>query len=94
MVITMVDARPDPARHAEIEAAYDRATATLPSSILETFLLRDGDGLWRIATLWRSRDDLEAYRRSVAVPAAQAIFRAAGAEPEVTVLEVVRRVSA
>jgi hypothetical protein len=91
MVVTMVEARVASDREADLIEAYGGTTeGELPPQMVETFLLRAGeDDLWRIATVWRSREDLEAYRASVETPGAILMFRAAGAEPEVTVFDVV-----
>lgn len=69
--------------------AYRTATASLPHMVLQTVLARGEADQWRIVTLWRSRDQMEEYRRSVDVSAAVKIFRDAGAEPTVTVYDVV-----
>lgn len=96
MVVTMVEARVSANRETDLIEAYGRATeAGLPPQIVETFLLRADEGdPWRIATVWRSREDLEAYRTSVETPTAVAVFRAAGAEPTLTVFDVIRRAAA
>ena len=46
------------------------------------------EGLYRIATLWESREALEQMRKNTAVPFAVHIFRAHGAEPNVRMFEV------
>lgn len=96
MVVTMVEARVPADREADLIEAYGRGTeGELPPPIVETFLLHDAEGdVWRIATVWRSREDLEAYRASVETPAAIEMFRAAGAEPTVTVFDVIRHATA
>lgn len=44
---------------------------------------------WRIVSLWSSREALDAYRRSVETPGGLEIFRAAGAEPALSIFNVV-----
>jgi hypothetical protein len=93
MVVTMVEARVPVEREGDLIEAYGGGTeGELPPSIVETFLLHAVEGdVWRIATMWRSREELDAYRASVETPAAIEMFRAAGVEPAVTVFDVVRR---
>lgn len=61
----------------------------LPDGLLRTELLRDGDGTWRLQSLWRDRSALEAVRTGPEPPAAPTLFRSVGAEPTLVVLEVV-----
>ncbi|MGQ0847849.1 MAG: antibiotic biosynthesis monooxygenase [Actinomycetota bacterium] len=60
------------------------------SPVVETFLLQSTDDrtLWRIATIWESREALDEYLRSVETPAGRLIFQGAGAEPTLSVWEV------
>jgi heme-degrading monooxygenase HmoA len=74
-----------------VVAAFKAATAELPHMVLNTFLVRGEDSQWKIITLWRSRAQLEAYRKSAGTPAAVKIFTDAGAEPDVMVYEVVHQ---
>ncbi len=86
-VVTMVEGEVSRDRVADlIEAFPARSPDELGDSILGTMLVQDTDSdRWRIVTLWRSMDDLREYRASVETPAAIEVFRAAGAEPHVTV---------
>jgi len=90
MIVTMLEARVASDREADLEAAYGtKLTDELPPMILGTFLLHESGGdLWRIVTVWRSREELDAYRASVETPAGVLDFRAAGAEPSLTVFDV------
>ncbi|MDQ4213156.1 antibiotic biosynthesis monooxygenase [Microbacterium sp. ASV81] len=66
----------------------------LPDGLLRTELLRGSDAedgrTWRIQTLWRDRQALDAMRASAEPPAAPALFRSVGAEPSLTVLTVAK----
>lgn len=44
---------------------------------------------WRIETLWQSRAVLDAMRQNTSTPAGVLMFRAAGAEPTLTIFEVI-----
>ena len=61
-----------------------------PSGWKRSMLLHDTseEGLYRISTLWDSREALEQMRKNTQVPFAVQIFRTHGAEPNVRVFEV------
>jgi heme-degrading monooxygenase HmoA len=89
MVVTIVEGRVDPDRMSDLAEAFSQGSGNLPPAIVESFLLRPEDGdAWRIVSVWRSREELDAYRASVETPGAFAIFRAAGVEPTLTIFEV------
>jgi hypothetical protein len=44
--------------------------------------------LWRAVAIWKSREGLEEYRRSVKTPGGVLLFRGVGAEPTLFILEV------
>jgi hypothetical protein len=95
MVITVLEAKVSSDKEDALRGAYATAVASpdeLSPSIVETFLVRQADSdVWRIFTVWRSREELEDYRRSVETPRGVLIFRAAGAEPTLLINEVVAR---
>lgn len=90
MIATVLEARVAPARHQDLVEEYRARTAGLPAGMVVTYLLHDvaDPELWRIVTFWSSREALEAMRASTATPGGVLIFRAAGAEPELTVFDV------
>src|ERR671936_391555 len=90
-VVTITSAAAVPQWADAVTRAYREVTSKLPHSVLHTSLVHgDGDD-WRIITMWRSREQLQEYRRKVGTSPAVTIFRDAGAEPSVTELEVVHR---
>jgi hypothetical protein len=94
MVVTMLEARVAADRSRELVQAYRGSTAHLPPSIVESFLVHaTDDERWRIVTVWRSRKELEDYRASVETPEGVRIFRAVGAEPTLTILDVAAHAS-
>jgi quinol monooxygenase YgiN len=88
MIVTMVEARVGADRAEDLLDAFTTAADDLPAAIVESFLLRTADDLWRVVTVWRSRQALDAYRSTVDTPAAIEMFRDAGAEPNVRVFDV------
>jgi heme-degrading monooxygenase HmoA len=91
MVVTILEARVAPDKAAILEAAYKQGIEQLDAGITQTFLLRGSNdpSVWRIVTVWQSRDALEAMRRSGETPRGVLMFRAADAEPMLSVFDVV-----
>jgi heme-degrading monooxygenase HmoA len=91
MVITILEARVAPEKATLLETTYKQAIEHLDAGITQTFLLRSSKepGLWQIVTLWESREALEAMRQSGQTPRGVLIFRAAEAEPSLSVFGVV-----
>jgi len=88
VIITMLEARVHEEQVSGLVDSFD-ASGELPSAIVESFLIRVSDSdLWRIVTVWKSREALDEYRTSVDTPGGVLIFRSAGAEPSLTVSEV------
>ena len=90
MILTVLEAHVDPANHGTLHAAYgDAAHDQLPSGLVRSTLSHamNDSTLWRIETLWESREALDAMRGS-GTPRGILIFRAAGAEPTLSVYEV------
>ena len=90
MVITILEARVEPDKAPMLEAAYRQGIEQLDEGITQTFLLRDfkDSHIWRIITVWQSRDALEQMRRSGETPRGVVMFRAADAEPTLSVFDV------
>lgn len=91
-VMTMLEARVARENWGILEQAYRDATARgRPSQLLQSSLTQNVSDptLWRIVSLWPSREALDAYRRSVENPAGLEIFRAAGVEPALLIFNVV-----
>ena len=90
MIVTVLEAHVPPGQELALQAAYQAGAETLPAGLIHTELLRDSHdaGRWRIQTWWTSREVLEEMRRA-GTPAGVLMFRAAGAEPALSVFEVV-----
>lgn len=92
MVLTVLEANVEPGKEAALQSAYERAVeGALPPGLVRTELLRDSrePTRWRIQTLWESREVLEAMRKT-GTPAGVLMFRAADAEPTLSIFEVIR----
>ena len=89
MLVTILEAEVAPEQSSALRSAFDQAGDQLPPAIRETFLMHvEGSDVWRIATVWNSREELEDYRRSVKTPGGIIMFRSAGAEPTLTIHDV------
>ena len=93
MVLTVLEANVAPDRIADLEQAYKEGASELPPDIIETFLVRDSNEptLFRIITLWKSWEALHGVRSSGVKPKGVQMFEAAGATPELSILDVVVR---
>lgn len=91
MVMTVLEAHVAADQWAAITQAYTQGFNRLPSQMVQTFLVQStaDPTLWRGISIWRSRNALEEYRQSVATPGGVLMFRSVGAEPTLTILEVV-----
>lgn len=90
MVITILEGHVAPGKWETLEKTYREGTESLPTVIVQTFFLQHSTEptLWRIMTHWQSRAALEAYRQSVETPGGVLMFRAAGAEPALSIYDV------
>ena len=90
MVMTILEAQVAQDKWKMLEDEYKQALQQLDPGITQTYLLHEfkDQTLWRIATIWESRAALDAMRASGITPRGVLIFRAAGAEPTLTVFEI------
>lgn len=90
MVITILEAHVAADKWEALERAYKEAIGELEAGLQQTFLLHGlaDTSLWRIITVWRSREALDAMRQSGQTPRGVLIFRAAEAEPTLSVYDV------
>ena len=89
MVITKLEAPVSEEQAAGLVDEFGSTGDALPPFIVESFLVRAAESdLWRIVTVWASRDDLDEYRTSVETPEGVRMFRSAGAEPTLTIFDV------
>lgn len=80
-IMTVVSAVVSPDREADLTDGFRAIGETsMPDGLLRTELLRGQQGIWRIQSLWRDRDALEAVRVSGQRPAAFELFERVGAD--------------
>lgn len=94
MIITMLEGRVAEEHIRTLVASFEASQESLPSAIVESFLVRERDSdIWRVVTVWRSREALDGYIESVDTPEGVLMFRSAGVEPALSVAPVKSRVS-
>jgi heme-degrading monooxygenase HmoA len=95
MVLTILEAVVSPDRAADLESAFRAAAGEIPPGFIRSHLIASAADptRWRIETLWISRDALAAMRQS-GTPAGVLMFRAAGAEPSLSIYEVAATIEA
>jgi len=91
MVMTMLEAQVAPDKWVALEEAYQEGIRHIDPGLVQTFLVHGvkDSGLWRILTVWESREALDKMRQSGETPRGVLIFRAASAEPALTIFDIV-----
>jgi hypothetical protein len=90
MVITILEAHVDEKNWSDFQNDFQTRTAELPPQMIRTYLLQDtSDGtLWRIISVWKSREALNEMRDSGETPTGVLMFRNVGAEPKLSIFNV------
>jgi heme-degrading monooxygenase HmoA len=95
VVLTILEATVAPERVTDLQATFRKAAVEVPPGFIRSHLLSSAADatLWRIETLWTSRDALAAMRQA-GTPAGVLMFRAADAEPTLTIYDIVSTIEA
>jgi heme-degrading monooxygenase HmoA len=96
MVITVLEAQVAAGQADLLQSSYEQAVKHLDAGIVQTYLLhgvQDAER-WQIVTVWENRAVLDAMRQSGEVPRGVQIFRAAGAEPVLSMFDVTSQAAA
>ena len=94
MFVTIVEGVVEVAREDDLRSAWEDITTSLPAGLIESSLLRAEDGIWRIVTVWESKEAVMAMRASGEPPAAPIIYEQAGSKPSVSMWTVEGRAGA
>jgi heme-degrading monooxygenase HmoA len=91
MVMTVLEAHVPADRRDDVERVFREGMAVLPDVIVESYLLRDttDPSRFRLTTVWRSLEALEAMRASGVKPKGVQMFESVGATPTLSVFDVV-----
>ena len=95
MVLTILEATVAPERAADLQAAFRGAAPHVPAGFIRSHLMSSTSDptRWRIETLWSSREALAAMRQA-GTPAGVLMFRAAGAEPALSLHDIAATIEA
>lgn len=90
MVLTILEAHVQAENWSSLEHDYKKRTTQLPPQMVQTLLLQDmaDQTLWRIISVWKSREALDEMRNSGETPTGVLMFRSAGAEPKLSIFKV------
>ena len=90
MIMTVLQANIEPENWLTLQDAYKAGTRHLPEQMIESYLVQSNEDptLWRGIAIWRSRAEFEEYRHTVDTPGGIWMFRVAGAEPILTIFDV------
>jgi quinol monooxygenase YgiN len=90
MVMTILEAQVDPSSWEAMRQSYTTGSTELPPQMAQTFLLQSASDptIWRMASVWKSREALDEYRQSVETPGGVLFFRSVGAEPTLSIFDV------
>ena len=90
MIITILEAHVAADKAEALEKAYKEGIKELDAGIEQTFLIHSlaDMSLWRIITVWQSREVLAAMRQSGQTPRGVLMFREAEAEPALSIWDV------
>lgn len=89
--MTVLEAHVAPEHWEALRAAYaHQTTQAMPPEMVRTYLAQSGSDptLWRVLSVWKSREALQAMRARPGTPAGVLVFRAAGAEPTLTIFDI------
>lgn len=90
MVITILEAHVEPQKWMDLQNDYQTRTVELPPQMVRTFLMQDiaDPSIWRILSVWKSREALDEMRNSGETPAGVLMFRRVDAEPNLSIWSV------
>lgn len=90
MVMTILEARVDRQQWQTLVSNYSEVSQDLDPGIVQTFLIqsKSDETLWRILTVWEDMAALQTMRQSGETPRGVVMFRAAGANPELSIFDV------
>jgi hypothetical protein len=95
MVMTILEGRVEKDNWSALEQAYQEASRHQDAGLVQSFLIHSSKevDLWRILTLWSSREALDAMRQSSETPRGILMFRQAHTEPQLSIFEVVQQIN-
>ena len=91
MIFTQLEAKVSPDKTQILKTAFEKALEQLPPAIEQSYLVQDktDNDVWRVITIWKSQEALQSYRQTVETPEGILMFREAGAEPTLSMSNVI-----
>ena len=95
MVITILEAHVSKENWTALENAYQTGAQHREAGLVQSFLVQSVKDfeLWRIVTIWQSKETLEEMRKSVEIPRGVLMFREANAEPALSIFNIVHQIA-
>ena len=93
MIMTILQARVASEQWEALQQAFEAQSKQRPGQLLQSFLVQitTDPTAWQVIGLWPSREALEEIRRSTETPGGVLMFRAAGAEPTLSLFEIMKQ---
>ena len=95
MVMTILEAHVSEENWPALERAYQLGSQNKDAGLVQSFLIhstKDAE-LWRILTVWESREALDKMRSSGETPRGIVMFRTANAEPTLSIFEIAQQIT-
>lgn len=93
MVITTLEAKLSPEQADKLQALYRQAIQEMPPGFVSYLLNNQTDrSTWRIVTVWKSQEELDAMLATGQTPRGKAMFLEVGVEPTLSIWDVPERV--
>ena len=93
--MTILEAHVSKENWSVLEQAYELGAQYRDAGLVQSFLIHSSKDaeLWRILTVWRSQEALAEMRASGDTPRGVLMFRAAKAEPVLTIFQIVQQIT-
>ena len=94
MIMTILEGRVTKENCPALEQAFKQGAEHEEPGLVRSYLihaLKESD-LWRILTIWRSREALDEMRKSTETPTGVLMFRKAHAEPVLSVYDIAQEI--
>ena len=95
MVMTILEARVLKENWSTLEQVYQGGAQHRDPGLEQSFLIHSSKDveLWRILTVWHSREALDEMRKSNETPRGVLMFRSAKAEPTLSIFNIVQQIT-
>ena len=95
MVMTILEGRVSKENWPILEQAYQKGAEYDEPGLVRSYLIhaqKESD-LWRILTIWTSREALDEMRKLNETPRGVLMFRSAGSDPTLSIFEIEQQIT-